>query len=114
MSSAARPRESMGQKVDAEVERPGRERDRHERAYRKDEEEGTDHAGRGVLDAVHPVHRREQQLPDPAAEIDWRGHVTEGVRNRTARGVALVFARGNEKGRDPYEDGRQNGRGHNG
>ena len=104
----------MSQRVDAEVERPGREHDRHERADRGDEEEGTDHTGRGVLDAVHPVHRREQHLPD--AEIDWRGHVTEGIRKRTARGVALVFARGNEKGRDPYEDedGRQNGRGHNG
>ena len=76
--------EPVGQVVDSEVERAGREHDCHEPADREDEQEdldgaehrspveGADLSGLGILDAVHAVHGREQQILKTAVKIKRR------------------------------------------
>ena len=105
--------------MDAEVQRAGGEHHRHESADRKNEKEDldgaehrslierADHPRPGVPDSVHPVHRREQQILNSAAEIERSGDILERAGDRTAAGVEFVLAGRDEEGGDPHEDQHQ-------
>ena len=65
---------------------------------------GATSSGRRILDAVDPVHRRQQQFPDASDEIQWRMDCHKGAWDRAAGGVELVLARRNEERQQPDQD----------